>query len=87
MRRLSRHSLPPACDTIEYRRHLTESQRAMVAARLADMTVGEAGNGRSTANLQSNSAVEAGTMLNVSERSLSTAKKVRRDGSKCKFAE
>jgi DNA modification methylase len=61
-----------------HRRHLNESQRAMVAARLANIQVGSTG-GRAkidSANLQSQSRAEAAEKLNVSERSVNTAKKV-----------
>ena len=53
-----------------HRRHLTESQRAMSAAKLANM-----GAGRNWANLpDKTSNAEAAKMLNVSERSVKTAK-------------
>ncbi len=55
-----------------HRRHLNESQRAMVAARLANM--GSGGYKSKDANLRV-SHPEAAEMLNVSERSVSTAKK------------
>lgn len=60
-----------------HRRHLNESQRAMVAAKLANMP-----DHRPTdkgANLHT-SAAEAGEKLNVSERSVKTAKKVQTTG-------
>lgn len=60
-----------------HRRHLNESQRAMVAAKLADMP-----NHRPAdkgANLHT-SAAEAGAKLNVSERTVKTAKKVQATG-------
>ena len=50
----------------------------MVASRLANMEVGQAGNGRSSANLQTNSRQQAAQLLNVSERSVNSAKKVER---------
>jgi len=53
-------------------------QRAMVAANISNLEVGEAGNARSSANLQTNSRAQAADKLNVSERSVNTAKKVRR---------
>jgi len=59
-----------------HRRHLNESQRAMVAANLANI-----GNGQhSSANLHSTTSGEAAEMLNVSERSVATARKVRDTG-------
>ena len=73
-----------------HRRHLTESQRAAVAAKLANMTKADAGRmgaeaqGKATANLPepshpvSNS--QAADMLNVSERSVRTAKTVIEQG-------
>lgn len=57
------------------RRHLTTSQRAMVAAKLADMPAHRPKKG---ANLHSSS--DAATALNVSERSVKTARKVRNHG-------
>ena len=77
------------------RRHLTESQRASIAARLANMPRG--GAQYRTANLQTDSqrqflevapidakpqvsAAAAAAMLNVSERSVATARKVQEYG-------
>src|SRR5574337_1343622 len=62
-----------------HRRHLNESQRSMVAARLANMRQGERTDlpqiwGRSV------SQSEAGKMLNVSSGSVDYAAKVQRDG-------
>ena len=48
----------------------------MVAAKLANLSNGEIGNNRSSANLQTNTRAEAAKMLNVSERSVNSAKKV-----------
>jgi len=61
-----------------HRRHLNESQRAMVAARLANLTQADAARIKhdATANLQSQTRAEAAEKLNVSERSVNTAKKV-----------
>jgi N6-adenosine-specific RNA methylase IME4 len=60
-----------------HRRHLNESQRAMVAAKLANMPNG--GNrAEQSANLHG--ASEAAEMLSVSERSVKSAKKVRESG-------
>lgn len=55
-----------------HRRHLNESQRAMVAARIVDMPGHRPDKG---ANLHT-SAAAAGELLNVSERSVKAAKKV-----------
>lgn len=62
-----------------HRRHLSESQRSMVAAKLANMAQGERTDIEPTANLQKVSLVsraDAASMLNVSERSVNTAKMV-----------
>ena len=55
------------------RRHLSESQRAMVAAKLANMPAHRPSD--KSANLQTSQA-EAASLLNVSPRSVATAKKV-----------
>ena len=67
-----------------HRRHLSESQRGMIAARMANMTKSDAGRmgvaaqGKATANLQlpEITRAEAAEMLNVSERTVNAAKKV-----------
>jgi putative phage-type endonuclease len=56
------------------RRHLTASQRAMVAAKLANMPVGQPK--KYSANLRNTSQPEAAKQLNVSERSVQYAQKV-----------
>lgn len=66
-----------------HRRHLTESQRATIAARLANMPFG--GNQHTklgSANLQTQPVTQtaAAELLNVSPRSLATAKKVLEEG-------
>lgn len=58
------------------RRHLSESQRAMVAAKLAKMPAHRPADDNS-ANLRTS---DAAAMLNVSERSVETARKVEREG-------
>ena len=63
------------------RRHLNESQRAMVAAKLANMPFGSNQYKRGSANLQTLdepqiSQAKAAAMMNVSERSVASAKKV-----------
>lgn len=63
-----------------HRRHLTESQRAAVAAKLANMRQGERTDLQHSANLLKVSQAEAADMLNVSERSVTTAKKVIEQG-------
>ena len=60
------------------RRHLSESQRAMVANSLANLPVGR--NWYNSANLRNNvSQSDAATMLQVSPRSVATAAMVERD--------
>lgn len=61
-----------------HRRHLSESQRAMVAAKLAQLPSNRPKKG---ANLHP-SAKSAADLLDVSERTVKTAKKVIRDGAK-----
>jgi N6-adenosine-specific RNA methylase IME4 len=60
------------------RRHLSESQRAMVAANIANMAHGgDRKSENQTANLRVDiSQEQAATMLNVSDRSVSSAKRV-----------
>jgi hypothetical protein len=59
-----------------HRRHLDESQRGMVAAKLANLQVGRPQ--ANSANLPGIvvSQAQAADMLNISERMLRTAKKV-----------
>lgn len=57
-----------------HRRHLTESQRAMVAARLADLQLG------ANQHTQGVPIGRAADLLNVGERSVARAKEVVRDG-------
>lgn len=59
-----------------HRRHLDESQRAMVAARLANMRQGERTDLQPSANLPKVSSANAAEMLNVAERSVTSARKV-----------
>jgi N6-adenosine-specific RNA methylase IME4/ParB-like chromosome segregation protein Spo0J len=59
------------------RRHLNESQRAMVAAKLATF---EHGGDRSKASIDALSQAATGKLLNVSEPSVERAKKVQREG-------
>lgn len=62
------------------RRHLTESQRAMVAANLANMRQGKRTDLQPSANLPEVSQPEAAALLNVSERTLRTAKSIHEHG-------
>lgn len=62
------------------RRHLSESQRAMVAKKLANMAQGERTDIQPSANLQKVSQAEAASLLNVSPRLVATAKKVDEQG-------
>src|SRR5690606_36085370 len=62
------------------RRHLTESQRAMLASKLANMRQGARTDTEHRANLHEVSAADAGRMLNISERSVETAKQVHESG-------
>lgn len=59
-----------------HRRHLNESQRALVGAKLANMPSGRRTDLGPPANLPEVSQSAAATLLNVSERSLRTAKTV-----------
>ncbi len=63
-----------------HRRHLSESQRAMVAAKLAKLKPGEVGNGRKVEGQICPSTESASKMLNVSKGSTKNAKKVIADG-------
>lgn len=58
------------------RRHLTTSQRAIVAAKIADMRQGERTDVQPSANLQKVSQSDAAQKLNVSTRSVASAAKV-----------
>jgi len=63
-----------------HRRHLNESQRAIVAARLANMQHGGDRKSDQSANLPLDiTQPEAAAMLNISSRSLRTAKQIIRD--------
>ena len=63
-----------------HRRHLTESQRAMVAAKLANLKCGRPS--RETAQICAVSVDDAAGMLNVGKRSVTNAKQVLESGSK-----
>jgi N6-adenosine-specific RNA methylase IME4 len=60
------------------RRHLNESQRAMVAAKLANMRQGERTD-QPSANLQKVAQADAARLLNVSSRTVADAVKVAKD--------
>jgi len=60
-----------------HRRHLTESQRAMVAARIVDW---ERGINQATAGDANLHAREAGRRLSISERAVKAAKRIRDHG-------
>lgn len=62
------------------RRHLSESQRAIVAKRLSNMKQGERTDLEPSANLQKVSQEKAAEMLNVSPRTVATAAKVLEQG-------
>jgi hypothetical protein len=63
-----------------HRRHLTASQRAMVASKLATMRQGERTDLAPSATLQKVSRSTAAAALNVSERSVASAAVVREHG-------
>lgn len=65
-----------------HRRHLTTSQRAMVAASIANLKNGEVGNGRKVATQICVPTVEdAAKLMNTSKRSVTNAKSVKDRGS------
>jgi N6-adenosine-specific RNA methylase IME4 len=63
-----------------HRRHLDTSQRAMIAAELANMRQGERTDLQPSANLQKVDRASAATMLNVSERSVASAHAIHEQG-------
>lgn len=63
-----------------HRRHLTESQRGMVAASIATMRQGERTDLKPSAELQKVSQEEAATLANVSARTVASAAKIRKQG-------
>ena len=60
-----------------HRRHLNESQRAMVASKVATMRQGERTDLERSANLPKVSQADAAKMVNVSERSVRSATAVK----------
>lgn len=65
-----------------HRRHLDESQRSIVAAKIANMRQGARTDLEPSANLPEVSQAEAADLLNVSERSVRSAKGARAGGEK-----
>lgn len=63
-----------------HRRHLTESQRALIAAKLANMRQGERTDLQPSANLPKVSQAEAARRLGVSERSVRHAVEIKNTG-------
>lgn len=61
------------------RRHLTTGQRALVASALANMTVGRNWESNSENSPNKVSQTDAASQLNVSDKSIRTAKDVKRD--------
>ena len=62
-----------------HRRHLSESQRSLIASRLATMRQGQRTDLQPSANLRKVSQAEAAKRLNVSERSVTFAALVERE--------
>ena len=60
-------------------RHLSETQRAVVASRLANMKSGERTDLEPSANLRKVSQSKAAEMLNVGDRTVQTVKAVERN--------
>jgi hypothetical protein len=65
------------------RRHLDESQRAMVATKIANMRQGERTDLELYANLHKVSRDDAARMLNVSPRNVASAAEVRERVTTC----
>ena len=63
-----------------HRRHLNESQRAMIAARLATLRKGDVASQVSGDQIRPPSITEAADLLNVGKSTVIQAKKVLRDG-------
>ncbi len=62
------------------RRHLDESQRAMIADKIANMAQGQRTDLQPSANLRKVGQPEAARMLKVSPRSMQNARVVRKRG-------
>lgn len=72
----------PLCDAISWnvhRRHMSESQRAMVAATIANMPAGRPASGRETLQICRVSLPGAAAQMNVSERLVHSARTLRRE--------
>jgi hypothetical protein len=65
-----------------HRRHLDESQRQMVAAKIANLSHGVRADRAANLPVLTLTQAEAAKMMNVSERGVRDAKKVRDNGSK-----
>ena len=67
-----------------HRRHLTDQQRAGIAAKIAKLRRGEVGNGRKVEPQYCGPTAvpDVAAMFNVSPRKVEQAKRVQRDGSK-----
>lgn len=63
-----------------HRRNLTEGQRAMIAEKLAQLALGDNQHRRGSANLPTLTQAQAAAALNVSERSVRSAKIVKAKG-------
>ena len=64
-----------------HRRHLNESQRALVAAKLAKLRVGEVGNGRVEVSIDTPTLEKAAEQLQVGRATVARAKTVLANGS------
>lgn len=64
-----------------HRRHLSESQRALVAAKLAKLRVGEVGNGRVEVSIDTPTLEKAAEQLQVGRATVARAKAVLANGS------
>ncbi len=71
-----RDPLPYVLSLNLYRRHLTASQKSLIGATLAGLKHGQNKTDREVQNCTSQSIDDAAELLNVSPRSIKTAKKV-----------
>lgn len=66
-----------------HRRHLTTSQRSMIAGRMATLKHGQVGNGREVESSNGDSTIhQAASLLNVGKKSVERSKQVLDKGSK-----